>query len=61
MLPCGQPLCVIAVGAPNSGIRLYLSPTFSETGYGPYAAFLLESYEGRADCRKPASFAVALY
>jgi len=36
-------------------------PTFSETGYGPYAEFLLESYERRTDCRKPASFAVALY
>ncbi len=61
---CGQRLCVIAVGAPNSpnsGIRPYLYPTFSETGYGPYAELLLESYEGRTDCRKPASFAVALY
>ena len=50
-----------APNSPNSGIRPYLYPTFSETGYGPYAELLLESYEGRTDCRKPASFAVALY
>jgi hypothetical protein len=37
------------------------SADLSETGYGPYAEFLLESYEGRAACKKPASLAVALY
>ena len=28
---------------------------------GPYSDYAVEIYEGRTDCRKPASFAVALY
>jgi hypothetical protein len=31
------------------------------TTLGPYADISGEHYEGRTDCRKPASFAVALY